>query len=65
MCKGNNDFEADQAAKMILSDVIKLNVSFNEAWDNYSRTWYDGKLSKSYKEETRNLINNIFDNLRL
>lgn len=59
------DFKEEQAAKMILSDVIKFNISFDEAWNRYNETWYNGKLSKLNKEQTRDFILNVVNNLKL
>lgn len=59
------DFKEDQAAKMILSDVIKFNISFDEAWSRYNETWYNGRLSKRNKEQTRDFILNVVNNLNL
>lgn len=59
------DFKEDQAAKMILSDVIKFNISFDEAWNRYNETWYNGKLSKLNKEQTRDFILNVVNNFKL
>lgn len=59
------DFKEDQAAKMILSDVIRFNISFDKAWDRYNETWYNKRLSKKNKDQTRDFILNIINNLKL
>ena len=59
------DFNSMQAAKMILSDVIKFNISFDDAWGRYNETWYNNTLSKKHKEETRNFILNVIESLQL
>lgn len=60
----DNDFEINQAAKMLLTDIIRLNISFNEAWENYNKTWYDGSLLESDKENVLNLISNTIDSIK-
>ena len=56
-------FEVKQAAKMILQDMIKLDIPFNKAWDNYNNEWFDGVLYESDKDATIKLIVDILDKL--
>lgn len=60
----DNDFEVNQAAKMLLTDIIRLNMSFNEAWENYNEIWYDGSLLESDKENVLNLISKTIDSIK-
>ena len=54
-CKPN------QAAKMILAEMIKSNITFSEAWVDYNNTWYDNELKMSEKEQTRKFILDALD----
>ena len=49
-------FKENQAAKMILLEMIKSNIPFNEAWKDYNNTWYNNTLKESDKEQTRIFI---------
>lgn len=54
-------FKANQAAKMILAEMIKSNIPFNDAWDEYNSTWYDNSLKESDRILTRKFILNALD----
>ena len=54
-------FKPNQAAKMILAEMIKSNITFSEAWVDYNNTWYDNELKMSEKEQTRKFILDALD----
>ena len=54
-------FKANQAAKIILAEMMKFDIPFNKAWDGYNSEWYDNALTKSDKEQTRNFISDALD----
>ncbi len=60
----DNNFEVDQAAKMLLTEIIRLNISFNEAWKSYNETWYNGDLLESDKDKVINLISKTIDDIK-
>lgn len=52
----NKDFDANTAAKMILADMLRLDISFNDAWKDYNKKWYDSSLSDLEQNETWKVI---------
>lgn len=54
-------FEASQAAKMVLADMMKFDIAFDRAWDNYNNEWYDNELKESDKTQTRKFILDSLD----
>ncbi len=54
-------FDIKQAAKMVLYDMIKFDIPFSRAWDNYNSEWFNNTLYESDKEKTKQLIVNVID----
>lgn len=54
-------FKPNQAAKMILAEMIKSNITFSEAWADYNNTWYDNELKESDKKQVRQFILDALD----
>jgi hypothetical protein len=54
-------FKPNQAAKMILAEMIKSNIPFNESWADYNNTWYDNTLKESDKKQVRQFILDALD----
>lgn len=59
-----NIFKINQAAKILLADMMRLNISFNEAWKDYNNAWYGGKLLESDKDKVMNFISETIDDIK-
>lgn len=58
-----NNFEVRRVAETILINMMKFNMAFGAAWNNYNETWHNGELTAEDKEETRLFISKVFDEL--
>lgn len=54
-------FNVCQAAKMIIVDMIKLDMSFNKAWENYNNKLFNNKLTEQDKDQTCSFILDILN----
>ena len=46
-------FDVKQAAKIVLYDMIKFDIPFGKAWNNYNNEWFNNALDESDKEKTK------------
>lgn len=49
-------FNLEQAAKVIMNDMIQFNIGFDMAWANYNNEWFNNSLSEAEKDAAMDFI---------
>ena len=49
-------FNLEQAARIIMNDMIQFDIGFDKAWRNYNNEWFNNSLSETEKDAAMDLI---------